>query len=298
MINEQLKDKLKYNEPLFKYTTFRAGGPAAIYAIADSIQDLKALFQFCRENNHRFFTIGRGANLLISDKGYDGLVIHLGRDFKLVKIDAFKNQIVAGAAVSLSRLLQEAYSSSFEGLAFAAGIPATVGGAIISNAGAFGSSVCDFVNRINTIGAQGCKEYKSPFNNLSYRKGPVENDEIITEAVFQLKKGDQDAIKAEMEANLMKRKQKQPLNLPSAGSVFKNPNNEQSAGMLIEGCGLKGHSIGSASISDVHANFIVNNGEARAADIYRLMKLAQQKVKEKYQIILEPEIKLIGDFDE
>lgn len=295
-LQSQLKGELLLNEPLFKYTTLRLGGPAALYAKADSLSDLKKLLSYSIKNDIPYFVIGRGANLLVSDNGYRGLVIHLGNDFNLLKVNNDKAQVTAGAAVSLARVLQEAYANAFDGLTFAAGIPATVGGAIASNAGAFGKCVCDYILQINTLTVDGIKSYKQPLK-AGYRQKPVAEGEIIIEAIFQLEPGDKMSIKARTEALFKKRKSAQPLNYPNAGSIFKNPSDDIIAGQLIDDCGLKSCTIGQAMISEQHANFIVNKGSAKAEDVYKLMKLAQKAVQEKHGIGLEPEIKLLGDFD-
>lgn len=288
---------LLLNESLFKYTTLRVGGSAALYAKADSLHDLKLLLNYCLDKSINFFIIGRGANLLISDNGYEGLVIHLGRDFNFLKVDPENARITAGSAVSLARVLQEAYSNSLDGLAFCAGIPATVGGAIASNAGAFGGNICDFVSKINVLTKDGLKFYEQPLKS-SYRKGPLLTGEVVVEAIFQLKRGDKMTIKGLTERYFKKKKTSQPLNYANAGSVFKNPSSDVSAGELIEKCKLKGVFVGDAMISEEHANFIINKGKARAADVYELLRLAQNKVEEKFDVKLETEIKLIGKFDE
>lgn len=289
--------ELILNEPLFMYTTLRVGGEASLYARADTVSDLKQLMLTCNESGFDYFIIGRGANLLISDEGFDGIVIHLGSGFNLIKVNINESQITAGGAVSLARLMQEAYANSLEGLAFAAGIPATVGGAIASNAGAFGHNICDLVARLSVLSNGKLKNYHAPLKAF-YRKGPLLKGEVVVEAIFQLKPGEKMTIKAKSEALFKKRKLSQPLNFPNAGSVFKNPDDQTSAGQLIEQSGLKGVSVGDAFVSDIHANFIVNRGKAKAADVYKLLKLIRQKVKQIHGIKLEPEIKLIGNFSE
>jgi len=284
------------DEPLFKYTTLRIGGNAALYACADSLSDLKILLNYSAANGVDYLIIGRGANLLISDKGFGGLVIHLGRDFNHLRVDAPKGTITAGAAVSLARVLQEAYAHSLEGLSFAAGIPATVGGAVNSNAGAFGSSIGELLLNLNVLKDGAINHYERPFQT-SYRRGPLAEDEVLIEAVFQLKSGEQMIIKAQTERFFKKRKQTQPLNYPNCGSVFRNPSKEQSAAELIDKSGLKGRSHGGAMISEQHANFIVNKGNAKAADVYALLKMARQTVQKEHGVLLQPEIKLIGEFD-
>ena len=294
-LKPQLEGPLLLNEPLFKYTTLRIGGNAALYAQADSLSDLKTLLSYSADNGLGYLIIGRGANLLISDKGFSGLVIHLGRDFNHLKVDSSKAIITAGAAVSLARVLQEAYTHSLEGLSFAAGIPATVGGAITSNAGAFGSNIGELILNLNVLKNGNLMHYERPFKT-AYRKGPLAGDEVLIEAVFRLKPGEKIIIKAQTERFFKQRKQAQPLNYPNAGSIFKNPSTELSAGELIDKCGLKGKSCGGAMISEQHANFIVNKDNAKAADVYTLLNLARQTVEAEHGVLLEPEIKLIGEF--
>ena len=296
-LTPKLKGTLLLNEPLAKHTTFRVGGPAALYFQADNVSDLALLLKYCDEKEIDCLVIGRGSNLLFSDKGFDGVVVRLGRDFNKLKIDEENNQIIAGAAVVLARVISKAHDNSLRGLGFCVGIPATVGGAIASNAGAFGSNICELVSKLHVVDKNGLGLMQGPFNT-GYRKGPLKKNEIVIEAIFNLVHGNKTQIKAEAERYYKKRKSTQPLNLPNAGSVFKNPSEKVSAGRLIEECGLKGERVGDAMISKIHANFIVNKGRAKASDVYSLIRLAKATVKEKHNIELEPEVKILGDFDE
>jgi len=296
-LTPRLKGTLLLNEPLFKHTTFRVGGPVGLYIQADNTGDLALLLKYCDEKDIDCLVIGRGSNLLFSDKGFDGVVVRLGRDFNKLKIDEENNQIIAGAAVVLARVISKAHDNALSGLGFCVGIPATVGGAIASNAGAFGSSICEFVSKLHVVDKNGLRLMQGPFNT-GYRKGPLKKNEIVIEAIFSLKHGNKTQIKAEAERYYKKRKSTQPLNLPNAGSVFKNPSENVSAGRLIEECGLKGERVGDAMISKIHANFIVNKGQAKASDVYSLIRLAKDAVKEKHNIELELEVKILGDFDE
>ena len=255
------------------------------------------MLNYCDEKKIDYFIIGRGSNLLFSDYGFDGTVIRLGRDFNKLKVDAENKQIVAGGAVLLARVIGKAHENNLRGLVFCAGIPATVGGAISSNAGAFGKNICELVSKLYVADKKGLKLVQGPLEN-EYRKGPLKKNEVVVEAVFNLEAGKKVQIKSEVERYYKKRKLTQPLNIPNAGSIFKNPNQETSAGKLIEDCGLKGECIGDAMISKIHSNFIVNKGQAKAQDIYSLLRLVQEKVKQKYDIRLEPEIKIIGRFDD
>ncbi len=296
-LKPKLEGSLVENEELKKYTTLRVGGPAALFAQAKTLNDLKLLLGFAHEKDLNYLLIGRGANLLISDKGFEGLVIRLGHDFNRISVNTKNATISAGGAITLATLLKDAQKHLLEGLEFVAGIPATVGKAIASNAGAFGKSVCQFITEIKVVDENGLKVYKANTLEYGYRKGPLKEGEIVAEAVFQLKVGEKGIIKGRTERFFKKRKQTQPLNYANAGSVFKNPSTKISAAELIEKCGLKGLTEGDAMISDVHANFIINKGRAKAADIYILLDVARKKVKEKYDILLEPEIKTIGNFD-
>ncbi len=283
------------NEPLSRYTTLRVGGPAKLLVVADTLHDLSLTLDVCAEEGTAWSILGKGSNLLVSDEGFDGVMIQLGADFR--KIKRVEDGFQAGAGVALPVLVQAALREELEGLAFAVGIPGTVGGAIAGNAGAHGIAVGDIVHSVNLYGPYGklrhCNRSELRFG---YRSSSIGSDDILVEAFFQLKPGDPAKIRGEMERYFKKRKMSQPTGLPSAGSVFKNVG-DVPAGRLIEQAGMKGVAIGDARVSERHANFIVNSGKARAAEIFALIRLVQERVREVHGVELEPEIRMIGSFE-
>lgn len=283
------------NEPLSRYTTLRVGGPARIMAIADTLGDLRMLLEACAEESVPWSVIGKGSNLLVSDHGYDGMMIQLGTDFRGTKRDG--NGLQAGAAVPLPVLVQMAVREELGGLAFAVGIPGTVGGAIIGNAGAHGSNIGDRVVSVTLCDSGGrlrrCNRSELRFG---YRDSSIHQGEVMVEALLALEPDEPARIRGEMERHFRRRKMSQPTGLPSAGSVFKNTAG-RSAGKLIETAGLKGFTVGGAQISTRHANFIVNVGSATATDVYSLIRTIQDRVLAVHGVKLEPEVRMLGEFD-
>lgn len=283
------------NELLSRYTTLRVGGPARLFVVADTLHDLRTTLEVCTEENAAWSIIGKGSNLLIADEGFEGVMVMLSGDFRKIKRDG--DRLMAGAAVALPLLVQTALREELAGLAFAVGIPGTVGGAIAGNAGAHGTSVGDRISSVTLYGPYGklrdcnCSELR-----FDYRSSSIGTDEVIVEGLFQLRCADAAQIRGEMERHFRKRKMTQPTGMPSAGSVFKNTG-RNSAGKLIEQAGLKGASVGGAQVSLRHANFIVNTGSARASDIFALIRQVQATVLAHHGVVLEPEIKMIGHFE-
>ncbi len=275
-----------------KHTSFKIGGPADFFIIIESVEELKAVLKFAKELDIPVTCIGNGSNLLIKDNGIRGLTIKL--DFKDLTIN--EDEIEAGAGVPIPVLARKAYENGLSGLEFASGIPGTLGGAIKINAGAYGGEFKDVVDfttyldnnlQIHTVSNED--------QNFSYRNSRFNNtDDIIISAKMKLKKENKDIIKAKMDELSAKRKDKQPINFPNAGSVFKRKN-EYIAAEVIDKCGLKGYNIGDAYISDLHAGFIVNKGNATAQDVIQLIEYIKNTVHEKYNINLELEIKVIGE---
>ncbi len=284
--------EVRINEPLSKHTTWRVGGPAEIMCLPQSPEDCAFLLRLCSTYQIPVTLLGSGSNVLVADGGLKGVVIKTQK-LKTVVWDGV--QVTAGAGVSLPFLSQEAYKKSLSGLEFAAGIPGTIGGAAIMNAGAYGSSLAQVVSRITTLTEEGkFKIYSREELQFNYRTSILKNkNELVVEVVLLLKPGDPLEIRKAMDKNLREREAKQPLNLPNAGSVFKNPPGD-SAGRLIEAAGAKGWRVGDAQVSEKHANFIVNLGKAKAADIIQLIKEVQRTVKEKFSVTLETEIIFLG----
>ncbi|MBE0447701.1 MAG: UDP-N-acetylmuramate dehydrogenase [Actinobacteria bacterium] len=296
ILQKFLKENAVKDKILAKETTMRVGGPAAIFAIANSFEHLRIVLHTARDWDLPLFIIGKGSNLLVSDSGFSGIVLRLGGDFMLKRIKSTKVQ--AGAGISLSSLVQDTSKHSLCGLSFAIGIPGSLGGALVMNAGAYGECIGDLVKNV-IVCTRDCefKVLERDQLNFEYRNGNFDKDDIIVEATLVLSINDTYIIKRQMEEYFAKRRDSQPLQFPNAGSVFKNPQGIP-AGKLIEDAGCKGMRIGGAEVSAKHANFIVNHGDATAADVYALLRSVQQRVLDHHGIVLEPEIKFLGEFNE
>ncbi|MHB0977046.1 MAG: UDP-N-acetylmuramate dehydrogenase [Candidatus Aquicultorales bacterium] len=280
---------------LAKETTLRVGGPAAIFVNADTFDHLLKTLAVAGDYEIPWIVIGKGSNLLVSDAGIDGIVVRLGADFR--KIEVSGEVMRAGAGAMLSLMVQAALKHSLGGLAFAVGIPGTFGGALAGNAGAHGGSIGPLVASATLVtpGGQLVKKRADEIE-FGYRKSSLSDGTVILEAALTLEERDPESIAADMERFFRGRKEAQPLNYPSAGSTFKNPPGD-SAGRLIEAAGCKGLKVGGAMVSERHANFIINTGDARASDVYDLMNEVRKRVREASGILLEPEIKLLGVFE-
>ena len=288
--------EVRINEPMMKHTSFRAGGAAEWFAIPENVEELKAVLAACRKADTPWYVIGNGSNLLVSDKGFPGVIISTG---KFDRLEVNGTEITVGAGVMLSRMANTAYKAGLTGLEFAAGIPGTVGGACVMNAGAYGSEMKNVLKTVTVLTAEGNVEtLPAEELELGYRTSVIpKRGYLVLEAVVSLSEGNMDEIKAVMDDLAFRRKDKQPLEFPSAGSTFKRPEG-YFAGKLIEDCGLKGFSVGGAQVSEKHAGFVINKGGATAADIYRLCKEVEQKVRAEFGISLEMEVKLLGNFEE
>ncbi len=288
-------DTYKLNEPMSLHTSFKVGGEASIFIKEGSSERIKALVKYCKENKKPYTVIGRGSNLLVSDKGYAGMIIAM--DGEHADISVNDNYIEATAGASLTTLAREALKNSLTGFEFAAGIPGSIGGAVVMNAGAYGGEIKDVLDGITAIDSDGNIKYITADKlDLSYRHSNIEeNGLVIISARLRLKRGDATSIKNIMDNNLKSRVEKQPLDYPSAGSTFKRPEGFFAA-KLIEDCKLKGYSVGGAQVSTKHAGFVINTGDATASDIYNITEDIIKIVKEKTGVMLEREIKLIGDF--
>ena len=294
-LHAALTGSARLSERMARHTTYRIGGPAALFIECATVADLATTTSVLAEEAVDWRVLGKGSNVLVSDEGYDGAVIVLGRDFKRHALD--EECLRTGAGVILAAIVRDAFSEGRTGLEFAVGIPGTVGGALAMNAGsrdewigAIVESVTLFVPGTGLVGVRG------PEVSWGYRTSGLQSRGIIVEAVLRATPGDLDQIRRTMEASLRRRKRNQPLGVPSAGSVFVNPDGD-SAGRLIEAAGLKGTRIGGAEVSDVHANFIVNAGGASSADVLELVRLVRDTVKEAYGIELSPEVRFLGSFN-
>lgn len=287
--------KVVPDKPLAKNTTFRVGGPARIFATADSLHELHIIVGAANDYELPVLLLGRGSNLLIADGGFSGLVLQLGREFQQLSI--IGNEVLSGAAVTLSSLVQAAVKHELRGLSFAIGIPGTLGAAVAINAGAYGGDMSAIVRQI-TVYTADCRLRSLNRDEIgfAYRRTLLPPGTIILEARLALSPARSEQVRREMEINFRRRKESQPSGQPSAGSIFRNPDGA-SAGKLIEEAGCKGWRVGGAEVSEKHANFIINNGDATAQDIYVLLKKVQSEVAAKTGITLEPEIKIVGDFE-
>ncbi|HOP11993.1 MAG TPA: UDP-N-acetylmuramate dehydrogenase [Oscillospiraceae bacterium] len=288
------REKIQYriDEPLSEHTSFRIGGSAALFAEPDTPEKAAALLGFCTENGIKHTIMGRGSDLLVSDEGYDGVVIRIGEKMGDLSVD--KNIITAQAGGSLTGLCRFAQANRLSGLEFAFGIPGSVGGGVYMNAGAYGGELKDVVTEIGYCGADGkVKTLKKEECEFSYRHSFfTDKDLLILWAKFELAQGDGAEIGAKMADISNRRSDKQPLNYPSAGSVFMRPPGFYT-GALIEQAGLKGKCIGGAQVSEKHAGFIINTGNATAKDVKELIALIQDEIKCRNGVDLVCEIKFL-----
>lgn len=282
------------SEPMANHTTFRIGGPADYLALPASVGEMRDLLAAAEEYDMPVTVMGRGSNVLVSDKGIRGLVIRLGKHMSQISHEGTK--ISAGAGASLADVSRYAAKQRLTGLEFAIGIPGTIGGAVYMNAGAYDGEMRQVVTAVTAICPDGgLGRYEGEELEFSYRHSAFsDNGCLICEVELLLQPGDEKAIRSKMEECTFRRNSKQPVELPSAGSVFKRPPGFY-AGTLIEQTGLKGLTIGGAQVSEKHAGFIVNIGGATASDVMTLIREVQRRVYEKFTVLLEPEIRQIGE---
>jgi UDP-N-acetylmuramate dehydrogenase len=286
--------KIKQNEPLLNHTTIKIGGPADLFVEPSSIDNLKKVMEVIGGNAVQWRAIGRGSNLLVSDKGIEGVVIKLGQGLDHLNIN--DTEITVGGGYSLVSLATSISKKGMTGLEFASGIPGSVGGAVYMNAGAHGSDISKILKKAHILFADGSMEWLTNEEmDFSYRTSILQNKRpgIVLEAVFDLEMGDRAAIVAQMQKNKDYRKETQPWNFPCAGSIFRNPLPNY-AGKLIEDAGLKGYSIGGAKISEMHGNFIVNAGNATANDVLSLIQHVKETIYNLYGVKMETEVEIIG----
>lgn len=287
------KERVLLNEPMKNHTTFKVGGPADIFVKINDTEELKFLLMLAKQKNVPTTVIGNGSNVLVKDKGIRGIVVKLNLN-KIIKEDETTFKVEAG--VLLSKLARTAYEEELTGVEFACGIPASLGGAIFMNAGAYGEQIGDKIIETTYIDENlNIKTIKNIEHEFSYRKSIFQKKNwIIINSKIKLEKGNKEEIKKKMEEFSLRRKTKQPINMPSAGSTFKRGNGFVTA-ELIDKCGLKGYSKGDAEVSSLHAGFIINKGSATAKDIIELIKYIKQQVKEKFDVDIEPEIQILGE---
>ena len=290
------KENILEKELMSRHTTFKVGGPCFILVKIDEVSQLKELLPYLVEEKIPYFFLGNGSNLLVSDKGYEGVVITFSK--KLAEdVTVEGDRIVAGGGVLLSKVAKYALDESLTGFEFAAGIPGTVGGAMVMNAGAYDGEMKQIVETVEVIDKAGnlrvlsCEEMEFGYRTSILKREPF----IVTKTTFKLDKGDKDVIKGKMDDLAAKRRDKQPLEFPSAGSTFKRPEGHF-AGKLIMDAGLRGYQVGGARVSDKHCGFVVNAGNATATDVHNLMEDVIKKVQEEFQVTLEPEVIRLGEF--
>lgn len=289
------KDRIRQNEPMKNHTTFRVGGPADIF-LTPSAEELPAVLSVCREEHVPVTVIGNGSNLLVGDKGIRGVVICIGSGMRGIRVEGEKICLEAG--VSLAAAAQQAAKEGLAGLEFASGIPGTFGGAVVMNAGAYGGEMKDVIVSVRVISEDGeILTLSKEELDLSYRHSviPERGYLVIDGELLLTREKDPDQITERMEELKKKRIEKQPLEYPSAGSTFKRPEG-YFAGKLIMDAGLRGFSVGGAAVSEKHCGFVINKGNATAADICALMDEVTRIVKEKYAVTLESEVKKVGEF--
>lgn len=292
--------RVKRDEPLARHTSFRIGGPADFWLEIEQPEEIALVQDWARRFGLSCWLLGGGTNVLVSDLGVRGIVIRLGRSFAYSewKPNGWSVRVRAGASLSLKKLVLQAVEQDLTGLEFAEGIPGTVGGGLLMNAGAFGGELADVVLGVDLVTPEG-RQIRVPREDLrfGYRHFDLPRGTVVAAVEFVLSRASHEAVWQRYCQAKEKRERNQPRGLPNAGSIFKNPPGEY-AGRLIEAVGLKGHRIGQAMFSPKHANFIVNLGGARAEDVRQLMREAQRRVADHFGVHLEPEVRLIGEWRE
>lgn len=289
------KESIVLNELMSRHTTFRVGGEAACLIKVLNSKELSKIITFLRQTEHEFFVLGNGSNLLVSDNGYEGVVLKLEGEFNEIKTDGLK--IISGAGASLAAVARTAMEEGLTGMEFASGIPGTMGGAIVMNAGAYDGEMKQVVKEVAVMDQEGnVLVLDNDTMEFGYRTSVIKNRPfIVLSVVLELLEGEKAEIKKKMDDFAERRREKQPLEYASAGSTFKRPEG-YFAGKLIMDAGLRGFSIGGARVSDKHCGFIINTGNASATDIAELIAEVQERVKEQFGVMLEPEVIRIGQF--
>lgn len=289
-------NRVLFDEPMSQHTTFRIGGPADVFVMPENYEQIREVLRLCKEEKLPFFVLGNGSNLLVSDSGYRGVIIQMDRNMEEIRLDGEEIHACAGAL--LSSVAVAARNASLTGFEFAGGIPGTIGGAAVMNAGAYGGELKDVLKEVTVMTREG-EILTIPVDKLEmgYRTSIIKTaGYLVLEAVISLKKGDEEKIRAVMKELSERRTEKQPLDYPSAGSTFKRPEG-YFAGKLIMDSGLRGYRAGGAQVSEKHCGFVINAGGATAEDVRSLMDHVIRVVREKYGVTLEPEVKFLGDFN-
>ena len=303
-MNQELEKKLlsilkaeqvKKAEPMKSHTTFRVGGPAAYFVTPQTAEEVAEVIEACTQENVPYYIVGNGSNLLVSDKGYDGVIIQIYKQMSRVEVKG--REIYAQAGALLSMVAKRALDTELAGFEFAAGIPGTLGGACVMNAGAYGGEMKDVLKSVTVLDKDGnVKKLAKDELELGYRTSVIaKKGYIVLDAVMELKEGKAEEIKALMDDLKERRITKQPLEYPSAGSTFKRPEG-YFAGKLIQDADLRGFQVGGAQVSEKHCGFVINKDGATASDVMELMRQVSDKVYDKFGVRLEPEVKRLGEF--
>ena len=307
MMRQQLADTtrgtLRFDEPLSRHTSFKVGGPADVMIQPQDDNDLLNTMQICHSNKIPFVILGGGTNVLYSDSGVRGVVIHLRRGFDAITVepDVFgpgNHRLIVGGGTGTFQLLKRCKDNHLQGMEYLAGVPGTMGGAIRMNAGTFAGEIvnnCEWVRKLTWSPGPVIVTVPGSEMGFEYRQSNLAANEIVTQAAFRVQQSDDGKFIDDIKHIIKRRKSTQPVHLPNAGSIFKNPPGDY-AGRLIEAAGLKGERIGDAEVSPMHANFIVNLGSASAADVKMLADRVQAVVEKQFQVRLEWEVKLLGDW--
>lgn len=286
------EDYIKKNESMAKHCTFKCGGESAIYVVPGSVEEVEQVVKTCKENNYPYMILGNGSNVLVRDEGYQGVVIEINH--RMSMIDVIGEEIVADAGAKLSAVAMTAYENDLAGFEFAHGIPGNVGGAVVMNAGAYGGEIKDVLKWVKVLNHDGeIETIQAKDLELGYRTSVIaKKSMVVLQMCIELQIGSAGEIGQMMQILMQKRKLKQPLEYPSAGSTFKRPEG-YFAGKLIEDAGLKGYRVGGAMVSEKHCGFVINYDNATATDVLQLIDDVRDKVRQQFGVELEPEVKII-----
>ena len=291
-LSTMTKGSFLKDEAMAKHTSYGIGGPAKAYITPRDKDDLSQILQFANQHGIATYFVGSGSNLLVADEGIDGLVITLGKSLKHLEITGAT--VFAESGVMLGKMVKECIGLNLSGVESMIGVPGTLGGALVMNAGAFGGEISNYLKHVTVMKMDGQeKQYQPGDISFSYRHSTFPDDEIVISAEFELIQSDKETVQEKRAVASGGRKATQPLRFRSAGSVFKNPK-EGAAGYYIDQAGLKGTKVGDAEISPIHANFFVNHGKAKASDVVALIRLARETVHDKFGIMLDLEVKPLG----
>lgn len=289
------EDRILFDEPMKKHTTFRVGGPAKYFVRPKTAEEVSAMLHYFQLIDREYYILGNGSNLLVSDKGYDGVIVEIGQEMDEIRVVG--EQLICKGGAPLSKAASCAMKAALTGLEFASGIPGSIGGAVVMNAGAYGGEMKQIVEQATVVAADGSimvlsnEELEMGYRTSIFKKKPL----VCVETVLSLKKGKEEEIRSRMDELREQRIKKQPLEYPSAGSTFKRPEG-YFAGKLIMDAGLSGLCIGGAKVSEKHCGFIINTGNASAADIKDLIDEVVEIVEKRFHVRLEPEVCMLGDF--